>query len=113
MNNNDERDYAEEAANAALMREGDEPYVDRVHNCFICGGLIEHYSDEPESLWHHVVVRNHTPEKKPTHEIRTKFLPGGPVEAWCTCGGWRGVAVNSVIAERDGSRHLKSMGVTS
>lgn len=105
MNNNDERDYAEEAANAALMREGDEdPYVDRVSKCQICGGLIEHYTGDPANQWRHVEVRNHTPEKKPTHETSIKHSAGG-YDVSCSCGQWSGVAPALWIAERDAARH--------
>jgi hypothetical protein len=33
---------------------GQDPrgYVDRVGKC-VCGWLIEHYSTEPENVWHH------------------------------------------------------------
>lgn len=87
----------------------EQPHVDRVGKCQICSGLIEHYAGEPEDLWHHVEVRDHTPEKRPAHAIDTNPLPGGPVEVLCTCGDWRRVAASAAIADRYGKQHLDSM----
>jgi hypothetical protein len=58
------------------------------------------------------VVARFMPDEHPRDEHRTtvRQLPGGPVEARCSCGQWSGVAPSSADAERDAAEHRRRAG---